>query len=495
MNYGLRWSRVRRGWPLLMAGAVLLAARPAGAEVQWIPVHSESFDGSGQLQNGAFGSGDWLTTTCRGDGSISLGDGEAEFVSPDFRDSTLLRITESLPEEYKIRVTVGQVHFNYQSYDSADYNATDFKYNQSYAENGFYWLTLTDRLVEPTSGEDWWHRYRKIVVDSDDHTGERFPTYMVYMNPDLDRSSGDWINGDENLLRCWSQGQWHTGPWNWDPAFHYDANDWYTVELEKSQHTLTLRVLDAGGSIIQETDPVNVDLIYGMGSQASPLEYAYIGEPHIDSYEGYVYVDGIQLFLPGFAWVGGTSSDWGAADNWTGNGPLPPSAVGAVVAFGNAGARALVDLGTTDRTVGQIIFNGAVNTTISSEDGAILTLDNGGIAATISVSGSQIISAPVVLNSDGDISGTGSLELSGGISGNHTLTIESATTATTIQVDTLNVQSILTASRIQAESLNIGGTAALQAVPEPAILALLLTATIGGLLLRRVGLHGERGRR
>jgi hypothetical protein len=470
---------------LLITSALFLAARPAGAQVQWISVHSESFDGAGQLQNGTFGSGGWLTTTCRGNGYINLGGGQAQFVSPDFRDSTLLRITESLPDEYKIRVKLGQVHFNYQSYTSADFNAPDFKYDRTYAENGFYWLTLTDRQVEPTSGEDWWHRYRKIVIDSDDHTGERLPTYMVYMNPNLDRSSGDWTNGQANLLRCWSQGQYHTGPWDWEPAFHYAENSGYTVELEKYQHTLTMRVFDAGGAIIEQSNPVNLDLIYAMGSQASPLEYAYIGEPHIDSYEGYAYVDDIQLFLPGFTWVGGTSSNWGTSGNWTGNGSLPPNAVGAVAAFGNTGARAVVDLGAVNRTLGRIVFNDAVNTTISSTGGAILTLDNGDSAATIGVSGNQIISAPVVLKSDADISGTGSLALLGGISGNHVLTIESATTATTIQVNTLNVLSTLKASSIHADSLNIGRTATPQAVPEPSTIALLFAAAIGGLLLCR----------
>jgi hypothetical protein len=297
---------------LLLAGTLVLlgpfsfSKKESARSDGWILVRSETFDGSLELKDGvAFGDGGWLIPTIRRSGRITIDKGYAHFETADFRDSALLRITDSLPAEYKIRVKLGQVHYNISNYTDADFNTPGFKYNRHYLENGFYWLTLTDRAVEESSGEDWWHRYRKIVVDSDDHIGQHLPVYMVYMNPglgnpDMDRNSppGDWIGGKRDLLRSWSGGRWHTEPDNWEAAFHYDENAWYVVEVEKAHDNLVLRALDAAGKVIEETDPVPLDLIYAMGRQASPLEYAYVGEPHIDSYKGDALVDEIQLFVP-----------------------------------------------------------------------------------------------------------------------------------------------------------------------------------------------------
>jgi len=235
----------------------------------------------------------------RGGGTITLNNGLAHFETPSFRGSALLQITWSLPAEYKIRVKLGRVRYGIGNYSDDDFNAKGFKYNRSYLENGFYWLALTDRPVEEGSGEDWWHRYRKIVIDSDDHLGEaRFPVYMVYMNPALDRSAGNWTGGMPDLLRCWSKGKWFTGKEDWEPAFHYTETDWYVVELEKYSGQLIMRVLTVDGKVIQESKPVSLDLIYGMGKTASKHEYAYVGEPHIDSYKGDAFVDELQFFVP-----------------------------------------------------------------------------------------------------------------------------------------------------------------------------------------------------
>jgi hypothetical protein len=266
---------------------------------EWVLLHGETFDDVQEIHDQAsFGEKNWLTARLRGNGTITLKDGLAHFETPGFRDSALLQMTNSLPAEYKIRVRLGQIRYGIKKYTDADFNSKGFKYNRRYLENGFYWLTLTDRLVEETSGEDWWHRYRKIVVDSDDHLGEHFPVYMVYMNPALNRSTGDWIGGQPNLLRCWSKGKWFTGKEDWKPAFRYKEKDWYVVELEKDSENLVMRVLSDDGTVIQETAPVSLDRIYGMGKNASEFEYAYVGEPHIDSYKGDAFVDDIKLFVP-----------------------------------------------------------------------------------------------------------------------------------------------------------------------------------------------------
>ena len=78
------------------------------------------------------------------------------------------------------------------------------------------------------------------------------------------------------------------------------------------------------------------------------------------------------------------------------------------------------------------------------------------------VAGTHTISAPVILINDATISGGGTLNLTGGISGNHTLTVLGNLTATSIQVDTLT----------------IGGAGA-TAVPEPTLLVLFGIGAVG----------------
>lgn len=266
---------------------------------EWVLLHEETFDDSQEIDDKAtFSDKGWLTARLRGNGTITLADGLAHFETPGFRDSALLQITSTMPAEYKVRVRLGQVRYGIRNYSDADFNSKGFKYNRRYLENGFYWLAVTDRLIEETSGEDWWHRYRKIVIDSDDHLGERLPVYMVYMNPALNRSRGDWIGGQPNLLRCWSKGKWFTGKEDWKPAFHYKEKDWYVVELEKGSEHLVMRVQSDDGTMIQETTPVSLDRVYGMGKNGSEFEYVYVGEPHIDSYKGDAFVDDIKLFVP-----------------------------------------------------------------------------------------------------------------------------------------------------------------------------------------------------
>ena len=46
-----------------------------------------------------------------------------------------------------------------------------------------------------------------------------------------------------------------------------------------------------------ETAPVALDKIFGMGKNATENEWAYIGDPHVDSYEGEAWVDEIRLWV------------------------------------------------------------------------------------------------------------------------------------------------------------------------------------------------------
>jgi hypothetical protein len=169
-------------------------------------------------------------------------------------------------------------------------------------------------------------------------------------------------------------------------------------------------------------------------------------------------------------WQGGDGSsptDWGVAANWFPS--SVPSGAGTKIYFGyESPENSVVDMISAGRTVGSIYFSADASTTIQSAGGYALTLNNSGSTSIIDVSGSHAISAPVVLRNNATMSGTGTLDLSNGISGNYTLKVTSGT---------------LNASSIAVNTLSIGAPAA--TVPEPSALALLFTTAIGAWLYRR----------
>ncbi|MCC6126016.1 MAG: PEP-CTERM sorting domain-containing protein [Pirellulales bacterium] len=167
---------------------------------------------------------------------------------------------------------------------------------------------------------------------------------------------------------------------------------------------------------------------------------------------------------PTISWKGGnddTSTAWGVGNNWSTG--YVPDGPGANVQFGSQPANCpIVDMVTVGRTVGNITFSATTCTTIQSTYGFALTLDNNGSISIIDVAGSHTILTSVNINNDVKISGLGTLSLSGGISGNHALTVHGSINASSIQVD----------------SLNIGVMGVAQAVPESSTFALLGMAAI-----------------
>jgi hypothetical protein len=161
-------------------------------------------------------------------------------------------------------------------------------------------------------------------------------------------------------------------------------------------------------------------------------------------------------------WKGGNTANWAVGPNWD-PGMVIPNRAGVKVRFGDqSSGNNIVDMVTHGETVGTITFTAASSTTIKSTGGYSLTLDNSSQPSTIDVAGSHTISAPVVLNNDAVILGPGMLSLTGGITGNQTLTVLGNLTASSIRVDTLVI-----------------GNASMAAVPEPSSIALLCTGAFG----------------
>jgi cyclophilin family peptidyl-prolyl cis-trans isomerase len=142
------------------------------------------------------------------------------------------------------------------------------------------------------------------------------------------------------------------------------------------------------------------------------------------------------------AWDGTVSSgDWDLASNWSGvykDNNCVPGGAGVVVAINNPTSSPItLNMATSGRTVGMLALTGG-NTQIAGSSTNVLTLDNIDQTAEITFSGFHKITAPVVLAGDAKIEGTGSLAISGGIAGDHQLTVASGTlTTTSINVDTL----------------------------------------------------------
>jgi hypothetical protein len=179
-------------------------------------------------------------------------------------------------------------------------------------------------------------------------------------------------------------------------------------------------------------------------------------------------------------WTGGNTSgitNWSLTGNWT-NAAKAPDGKWTTISFGNESlANSVVDMISAGRTVGNITFNATTSTTIQSSGGYSLTLDNSGSASTLTVAGTHIISAPVLMNNDVNVTGGGTLNLSGGISGTYNLDLVSGSLAAkSVQVSTLTLGAGTTLT-ISAIPGGPSGTD-LVPVPEPSTLAMLALAAL-----------------
>jgi hypothetical protein len=165
-------------------------------------------------------------------------------------------------------------------------------------------------------------------------------------------------------------------------------------------------------------------------------------------------------------WAVNTDGKWFTPSNWSGG---VPSGAGSMAYFtGNAPATVFVDRPVT---VGLILFDSGDSGRDYTLAGSPITLSNAGHGALIEVDGgNHTIRAPVILENDTTITGDGTLELSGGLTGGFELTVLTNVFAGSVQVDSLVIG---------------GGATVATAVPEPSALVVLLTAGAGGLLRRR----------
>jgi hypothetical protein len=172
----------------------------------------------------------------------------------------------------------------------------------------------------------------------------------------------------------------------------------------------------------------------------------------------------LRVLFPG--WKALASGSYNQAANWTAG--AVPTGVGATAIFpANITAPSTLTL-DSPVTAGTINFNSALPYTVAGPSNLSLQVGSGNASINLQA-GSHQISAPVVLLSDAVINGPGALDLSGGVSGTHVLSVASGT---------------LSASRIATTTLAVGAAPA-ATVPEPGTLIVLGTGIMGLFLCLR----------
>lgn len=267
----------------------------AGWTLQYEETFDSEFEGANNMN---FGTDNWLTMRLTGGTSgISVAGGYAQVNSPQFSDVALIRTTDTLPSEYKMRLKIGHINYDLSNYEQADIEDPNFDSHEGLLENGCYWLTIAeDTCYQTECAEAWWHLNRKLVIDVDNHLESLSPDVEI-VHPLYMVSLGQNVHSGMNWLQCWDTtgtGTWDYSEWNWLVAYTYALSTWYYAEIERSDGYYTLRFYDGLKNLIEETTPIAASTLDGYGAP----DWGFTGEPHSDDYEGDCRVDEIQLFVP-----------------------------------------------------------------------------------------------------------------------------------------------------------------------------------------------------
>ena len=153
------------------------------------------------------------------------------------------------------------------------------------------------------------------------------------------------------------------------------------------------------------------------------------------------------------AWKGGASSastDWGTLANW-GSGTSVPNGAGVNLSIGSqASANNVIDLGSANRTVGNIYYTSGTGTTIQSTGGKSLILNNSGKTSLINVIGDHTISAPMILNNNTIVDIDGSMAISGAISGTGSLALNNTGSLTLTGSNSYTGKTLITNGMLKA---------------------------------------------
>jgi autotransporter-associated beta strand protein len=219
------------------------------------------------------------------------------------------------------------------------------------------------------------------------------------------------------------------------------TSQWYVnvsdnLYLDQSQYNYGYAVFgQVAGEGMTLVDAVNEIPTYNINSLYDPN--GTLGHPFSKvplAADGSIFVTVVSMnVVSTVAWKGGASSastDWGTLANW-GSGTSVPNGAGVNLSIGSqASANKVIDLGSANRTVGNLYYTSGTDTTIQSTGGKSLILDNSGKTSLINVIGDHAISASVILNNNTIIDIDGSLAISGAVSGTGSLALNNTGTLT-----------------------------------------------------------------
>ena len=108
-------------------------------DTNWNAMYQENFDSNFTAVDGQkFGTDNWLMFQLINSGAIIIENGYAQLNADDFQMAALIRSTDILPTEYKLRTKIGYINYDLANYETADTSNPNFNTHGGYLENGMY---------------------------------------------------------------------------------------------------------------------------------------------------------------------------------------------------------------------------------------------------------------------------------------------------------------------------------------------------------------------
>jgi MYXO-CTERM domain-containing protein len=197
-------------------------------------------------------------------GSVNIsGNGAAVVKSPAATDAAFLASSDPLPSSgYKVSVRLSNIGFL-----------------QSFSENGVTLLSIVNTAPQPMT-EMGWRPLRVLAIEVDilPAPSDAHPIYVNY-----------W---DLTNMYTWSGAAWGMGDQMWKPCLAFDPAKSYTVEIEKTATTYTLRVLsDTGAKLTEAAVPVK-DVL------PSTTEYFVVGDRLTSDFSGSMDINSVSMPTP-----------------------------------------------------------------------------------------------------------------------------------------------------------------------------------------------------
>jgi hypothetical protein len=311
-----------------------------------------------------YGEHGWLTVELYGrdsdrDGTpetggklVSVG-GKARLVSTRHYDAAILRSTDPLPPRYRVEVTVSNIRFGGKTSDKVngydgDETADPWRFDdkspapkRAVADNGVYFLCITDYPRPAPHNNVFIHHHRKVVMDTDNNDDGAGHAWSKVYDP---RSGQGVEEGSHYVSMIFLRGDTFGSDWVGNPFLSYtpagieegvtmvdqylDGEAYaFSIERDGERYTLSARGRFRHGGVrtyraslpmrgpppvwhYNQTPAEHVPPAYdevrvygGESLHTWPAGWAYpdyffFGDPHINYYEGTAEFDDLKLYVP-----------------------------------------------------------------------------------------------------------------------------------------------------------------------------------------------------